>query len=210
MAEPPTWDRCYSPINLFSFLNYMTFVATPVEAQAFLHLAIRLHQDDYDCGWEPVKLLIPSEDSSRKMISVPFEQCSEAQCWRCEARQGGWAFQWQHERWTPRCALLAAHWDDGSTDEKVRLKQLSWDIANALKWPIGPHKAPAHGADNVGWSTGAEGLGTEFCFMKNGHPIMLKITDRPRRIGNDSSSRQAAKYSCVVFPGLDGGPRPAA
>ena len=209
------WEPCYSVINLLSFLNWLTYVAAPEEAEDALKFGIRWHRHPTTsmthCHWDP-GVWIPQKEGGRQYVAMTSSMCAERLCWRCHSGAGGFAFCWQSTKWTPRCAILAPNWADEATSRKEFLKVVAYELANKAPFPFGAHKAAVDA--EWGWDTGYEMDGQEYVFFKRDHTMGVKFVETSTmqrwyaEIGCGRLPKSKTAVQCVTFKHLIGQPRP--
>lgn len=169
------WEVCYSAINLLSFLNWLTYEASPEEAFEARLLPIVWHKmPEHTDGqvqrnpgvWVPI-------ETGRMYHEMKGTTCQRSSCWRCGSKAGGFAFHWQNAKWTPRCARLDPEWFNLDQGRKERLKSIAYTLADRAPFPIGTHKAPQDA--NWGWDTGFETDGTDVLIFTDYGPRHVRF-----------------------------------
>ena len=210
--ESTRWGPCYAVINLYSYLNWLTYVADEKEIRKHKNWPLTCHSGPTDhLQWKRPTVWLPDGAGGREKHELPMIKCTNTECWRCRARAGGWGFGWVNDKWTPRSAFLAQCWQQESLEKKYQLKQIAFQLANRAQWPIGPHKSLPNAP--WGWSTGAEYDGPEMQYYEYGTPMTVRYHSREgvERMAGQSMENLPPSHRGLHFVnlvGMEGAPTP--
>ena len=102
LQNPPRWRTCFSVANLDSFTNYIGYYATAAEIEELLQLPVVYHFGRFDNIATRIPLGVMVQ---QRWTPLPEENCTAAECRRCERGYGGYSFHWVGERWMPVAAM---------------------------------------------------------------------------------------------------------